>query len=36
MIRANTDPNRRGKYRNSKVGIFIPKHPEKICCEGPL
>lgn len=27
---------RRGKYGNAKHGIFIPAHPEKVCCNGPL
>ena len=36
MIRVNKNPGSRGKYGNAKSGIFIPKHPEKICCPGPL
>lgn len=35
MIRVNSLGNR-GKYGNAHVGIFIPKNPEKICCQGPL
>ena len=36
MIKVNKDLSKRSKYKNAHVGIFIPKHPEKVCCEGPL
>lgn len=29
MIKANDDPNKKGKYKHAKVGTFYPQNPEK-------